>query len=80
MIGIIFGIPLIQMIVLGFAITTDVKNIDLIIADFDNSKTSREIISAFKHTKEFNLVDYANNISEIQGVNRNFGPKEGLNG
>jgi len=66
MIGIIFGIPLVQMVVLGFAITTDVKNIDMIIADFDNSKTSREIIRAFDHTQEFNLIGYANNLSEIE--------------
>ena len=78
MIGIIFGIPLIQMIVLGFAITTDVKNIDLMIADFDNSKTSREIISAFKHTKEFNLIGYANNINEIEYAIQNWDAKIGI--
>jgi len=78
MIGIIFGIPLIQMIVLGFAITTDVKNIDLMIADFDNSKTSREIISAFKHTKEFNLIGYANNINEIEDAIQNWDAKIGI--
>ena len=78
MIGIIFGIPLIQMVVLGFAITTDVKNIDLIIADFDNSKTSREIISAFKQTKEFNLIGYAKNVSEIQDAIQGWDAKIGI--
>ena len=78
MIGIIFGIPLIQMIVLGFAITTDVKNIDLIIADFDNSKTSREIISAFKHTKEFNLIGYASSVKEIEDAIQNWDAKIGI--
>lgn len=78
MIGIIFGIPLIQMIVLGFAITTDVKNIDLMIADFDNSKTSREIIRAFDHTKEFNLIGYANSVKEIEDAIQNWTAKIGI--
>ena len=78
MIGIIFGIPLIQMVVLGFAITTDVKNIDLIVADFDNSKVSREIIRAFEHTKEFNLIGYANNLSEIEEAIQEWDAKIGL--
>jgi ABC-2 type transport system permease protein len=78
MIGIIFGIPLVQMIILGFAITTDVKNIDLIIADFDNSKISREIIRGFEHTKEFNLIGYANSVKEIEEVIQNWDAKIGL--
>jgi len=78
MIGIIFGIPLVQMIVLGFAITTDVKNIDLIIADFDNSKTSREIIRAFEHTKEFKMAGYANSVKEIEDAIQNWDAKIGL--
>ena len=78
MIGIIFGIPLIQMVVLGFAITTDVKNIDLIVADFDNSKISREIIRAFEHTREFNLIGYANNLSEIEEAIQEWDAKIGL--
>jgi ABC-2 type transport system permease protein len=78
MIGIIFGIPLIQMIVLGFAITTDVKNIDLMVADFDKSKTSRKIIKAFEHTKEFNLIGYANNVTEIEESIQNWEAKIGL--
>lgn len=78
MIGIIFGIPLVQMIILGFAITTDVKNIDLIIADFDNTKTSRKIIRGFEHTKEFNLVGYANSVKEIEDAIQNWDAKIGL--
>jgi len=78
MIGIIFGIPLVQMVVLGFAITTDVKNIDMIIADFDNSKTSREIIRAFDHTQEFNLIGYANNLSEIEKAIQGWDAKIGI--
>lgn len=71
MIAIIFIAPIIQMVILGFAITNDVKHIKLIISDHDNSQVSREIIDAFSHTERFDIVGYERNediVSEaIQG-------------
>ena len=58
MLSIIFVAPMIQMLVLGFAISTEVKNVSLIIADFDRSSTSREILRAFEHTDRFRIVGY----------------------
>ena len=58
MLSIIFVAPMIQMLVLGFAISTEVKNVALIIADFDRSSTSREILRAFEHTDRFRIVGY----------------------
>jgi ABC-2 type transport system permease protein len=71
MIAIIFIAPILQMVILGFAITNDVKHIKLIIADHDNSSVSRELVDAFRHTERFDIVGYENSpalISEaIQG-------------
>ena len=66
------------MIVLGFAITTDVKNIDLIVVDLDNSKISREIIRSFENTKKFNFIGYAGSVSEIEKAIQNWDAKIGL--
>jgi ABC-2 type transport system permease protein len=55
-IGIIIVMPLIQIILLGFAITTDVKNINIGIVDLDNSSFSRRISEAFTVTETFNYV------------------------
>jgi len=55
-IGVIIVMPLIQIILLGFAITTDVTNITLGFVDQDNSKSSRRVIDAFAVTESFNYL------------------------
>jgi ABC-2 type transport system permease protein len=60
MIAIIFVAPLIQMLVLGFAITNEVKHVKLIIADRDNSFASREIVRGFQNTDRFDFLGYMN--------------------
>jgi ABC-2 type transport system permease protein len=45
---IIFAMPLIQLLVLGYAINTEVKLIDLDVYDFDRSALSREFISSMR--------------------------------
>jgi ABC-2 type transport system permease protein len=65
MVAILFIMPLIQMLLLGFAITNEVKNIKLIISDRDNSFLSREIIRKFTHTDRFNLIDFENSPAKI---------------
>ena len=58
MIAIIFGIPLVQLLVLGYTITNEVKNISLLIADQDDSYTSREVVRAFNNTDRFNIIGF----------------------
>lgn len=58
MVAIIFFAPLVQMVVLGFAITVDVKNVKTIIADYDNSPISREIGRKFENNPYFSVKGY----------------------
>ena len=58
MLGVIFGMPLIQLIILGFTITNEVKNVSLIISDRDNSRISREIVRSFENTDRFTITGY----------------------
>lgn len=58
MIAIIFFAPLVQMVVLGFAITVDVTNVKTIIADYDNSAVSREIVRKFENNPYFHVVGH----------------------
>jgi len=46
MLRLIFLMPIIQLLVLGYAINTDVKNISTAVYDFDRSSLSREYIKA----------------------------------
>ena len=43
MLAIMFGVPIVQLIVLGFSITNEVKNVSLLISDRDNSRVSPAI-------------------------------------
>ncbi len=58
MLGVIFGMPLIQLVILGFTITNEVKNVSLIISDRDNSRISREIVRSFENTDRFTITAY----------------------
>ncbi len=58
MVAIIFFAPIVQMIVLGFAITTDVKNVRTVIADHDNSRLSREVARKFENNPYFVVQGY----------------------
>ncbi|MCG8607387.1 ABC transporter permease [bacterium] len=59
MVAIIFFAPIVQMIVLGFAITTDVKNVKTVIADYDNSRLSREVGRKFENNPYFSVEGYS---------------------
>ncbi len=53
--GLIFIMPFLQIVVLGFAVTTDVKNVPITIIDEDHSSMSRRLIKAFSVTESFNF-------------------------
>jgi ABC-2 type transport system permease protein len=65
MLAIIFVVPIVQLLILSFAVTTDVKHIKLTIVDLDKSPLSREIIQAFSHTEKFDLVGYTGDLNSI---------------
>jgi ABC-2 type transport system permease protein len=50
---IIFVSPVVQMILLGYAATTDVKDISTMVVDHDNTTESRALVEAFKTTDYF---------------------------
>jgi len=52
---VIFISPLIQVLIFGYAATTDVRNIPTAIYDLDNTPESRDCIRAFSFSKYFNI-------------------------
>ena len=54
---VIFGVPIIQTIVFGYAVTTDVRNVPLAVYDRDNSVSSRELVSRFVDSGYFLVKD-----------------------
>ncbi|MCD6307790.1 MAG: ABC transporter permease, partial [Candidatus Latescibacteria bacterium] len=56
MIAVTFGFPIIQLIVLGFAISGDVVNIPTALTDLDNSSTSRSLVSRLENTRYLEVI------------------------
>jgi ABC-2 type transport system permease protein len=52
----IFGVPVIQMTIMAFALTTDVTNIRMAVLDMDKTPASRELIDAFTAGRYFKVV------------------------
>ncbi len=63
--GIIFIAPVIQLTVLGYAATTDVRNVPLVIVDADRSAESQDLISRFTGSGIFELVDVVSNVRAV---------------
>jgi len=81
---IIFVTPIIQLLILGFAVTTDVKNISTAFYDLDKSYESRELMRRFESSGYFtvkylpasdkeltNLLERAKILCAIQ-INKDF--------
>jgi ABC-2 type transport system permease protein len=62
---IIFIAPIMQLAVLGYAATTDVRNIPVVIVDADRSSASQALISRFSAAGIFTIVDVVSNIREV---------------
>ncbi|MHB8767082.1 MAG: ABC transporter permease, partial [Deferrisomatales bacterium] len=56
--GVIFLMPLVQVLVFGYAVTTDVKHVATAVLDRDNSLESRELLARFARSGYFDLVAY----------------------
>jgi len=54
--GLIFVAPLIQLMVFGYAVNTDVPNTETFVVDHDHTAVSRELIDAFQRTGYFEVV------------------------
>jgi ABC-2 type transport system permease protein len=56
MIPVIFVAPVIQLVLFGFAVNTDVTNVPTVLVDLDKSVASRDLVSRFVHSGYFELV------------------------
>ncbi len=66
--GIIFLMPIIQLLVFGYAVTTDVKNVATAVCDLDNSIVSRELTARFAESGYFDVAVYVDSPAEIRDL------------
>jgi drug efflux transport system permease protein len=65
--GVIFIAPIVQLTFLGYAATTDVKNVPMVVVDQDHTPQSRELISRFDASPYFTIVGNINTVAELEG-------------
>ena len=63
---VIFVIPCVQVMVIGYAVSNDVHHVPLVVLDYDNSQASREFVSRFTATEYFDLAGYVRDDKELQ--------------
>ena len=67
----LFGPPIIQMMVFGYAATLEVNHVQFAVLDRDNTQESREFVSRLSSSRYFDLVRYAQRKEELrEGIDR----------
>lgn len=66
----IIGIPLMQMLLFGYAINTDVRNLSAAVANQANTQLSREFIADLSHTQVFHITHVVERPEEIEALLR----------
>lgn len=66
--ALILMMPLVQLIVFGYAINTDVKHLPMAVYDLSNTEESRRLIQAFTNSDYFNIKYRMNRYSEINDL------------
>jgi ABC-2 type transport system permease protein len=63
--GIVVMAPIIQLAVLGYAATTDVKDVPVLVVDADRSAESRRLVSRFEASSNFVIAGVAGSTAAI---------------
>lgn len=63
--GIVILAPILQLTILGYAATTDVQDIPILVVDADRSPASRDLIAAFDASNNFTVVEVASAPADI---------------
>jgi ABC-type Na+ efflux pump permease subunit len=63
--------PLLQLIILGYSLTTETTNIPTLIADLDKSAVSREFVRNISTNERFDIVGSVESYTELEdGIQR----------
>ncbi|MBL4568391.1 MAG: ABC transporter permease [Flavobacteriaceae bacterium] len=65
---ILFGMPIAQIMLFGFAITNEINNVDIAILDHSKDATTQEIINKISASKYFSVQQFVERESDIEAV------------
>lgn len=65
---ILFGMPIFQILLFGFAITNEINNVDIAILDHSKDATTKEIINKISASKYFSIKQILERETDIEAV------------
>jgi len=63
---ILFGMPIVQILLFGFAITNEINNVEIAILDHSKDETTQKIINKISASKYFNINQFIERETDIQ--------------
>jgi ABC-2 type transport system permease protein len=63
--GMMIGVPLMQLLLFGFAINTDVRHMPTLVFDQDRSAESRDLVTRLVNTGFYDIAGYVENYEQI---------------
>ncbi len=64
--GIVVVGPILQLTLLGYAATTDVRDVPVVVADGDRSPRSRDVIARFDASRNFNVISVVSTANDVE--------------
>lgn len=66
MLGFIFVVPIVQTLLMGYAVTTEVTRLPTILCDQEHSRYSREFIQLLRQTEYFDVVELTSEYPRVR--------------
>jgi len=66
--AVIFIVPVVQVLIIGYAVSTDVRHVALAVYDLDRTPASRDLLARFEGSGCFDVVRRISSEQEIQAV------------
>ena len=63
--GLVIAAPILQLFILGYAATTDIRDVPIVVADGDRSSASRDLIARFEASPNFTIAGVVTSTREI---------------
>src|SRR5687768_16268954 len=57
--------PLLQLFLLGYAATTDIREVPVLVVDADRSSASRDVVARFGSSPTFTIVDVVSSPADV---------------
>lgn len=64
----VLAIPLIELLIFGYAIDTDVKYVNTVVFDLNRDAASRQLVKEFENTRSFKIVGEVHSDRELQSA------------